>query len=147
MKLIKGLLDYRTPWALPNVYLFTGNSTLKMNGAIVMGRGAAKMVRDSYLGIDRTFGHLIALEPDAHVIMHHMGNRQHLGWFKVKTHWSQPAKLELILASVLALTKIAEDYPIHQYHMNFPGIGNGKLSYDKVYSLVKTLPDNVLIYR
>ena len=147
MKLIRSLLDYSTPWELPNVYLFTGNGIIKQNGAIVMGRGAAKQVRDSYPGIDRAFGKLIRDNPDDYMLIHKMGSIQFLGWFKVKNHWQQPADLKLIELATAALSLHASDYPIHTFHMNFPGVGNGRLNDSAVLPIIETLPDNVWIYR
>ena len=87
MKLINGLLDYSKPWAVPDIYLFTGNPIVKANGAIVMGRGAAKQVRDTFPGIDKVFGEEIAKRPNVNLIWLKGAEHQYLGWFKVKEHW------------------------------------------------------------
>jgi hypothetical protein len=147
MKLIRQLLDYSTPWELPNVYLFTGNGIIKNNGGIVMGRGAALQVRNRYLGVDKAFGSLIAANPTAYVLMHKLVAKQYIGWFKVKNHWQQPADLKLIEKATGILSIIAKDYPIHTYHMNFPGVGNGRLNDAQVMPIIESLPDNVWIYR
>jgi hypothetical protein len=147
MKLIRGLLDYSTPWTLPDIYIFTGNGIIKNNGAIVMGRGAAKQVRDSYPGIDRKLGQAIFGLPNAYYLEIPIASKQHIGWFKVKNHWQQPADLNLIALSTLALINHTKFYPIHTYHMNFPGVGNGRLSDKQVMPIIESLPDNVIIYR
>ena len=147
MKLIQGLLDYSTPWYVPNVYLFTGNPVIKNNGAIVMGRGAAKQVRDTYPGIDKTFGNAIRKNPDAYLLGVTIQPQQYLGWFKVKDHWAEEAKVSIIDKSVNALRAVAVKHPDTRYHMNYPGIGNGRLDIKAVQHILQHLPDNVRIYK
>jgi hypothetical protein len=147
MKLIKGLLNYSKPWTLPDVYIFTGNGIIKQNGAIVMGRGAAKQVRDTYPGIDKRFGDFITALPDAYLHIAAIKSKQYIGWFKVKNHWQQPADLMIIEHATDELAIHAGMYPIHPCHMNFPGVGNGRLSDEQVLPIIKRLPDNVWIYR
>jgi len=147
MKLINQLLDYTKPWNKPDVYLFTGNPIVKQNGAIVMGRGAAKQVRDTYPGIDMQFGQKIQAIPEALIVWVKVQNDQWLGWFKVKHHWQNAADLELIRESCRLLWEIAMEQPDIQFHMNYPGIGNGKLTEHEVGHMIHFLPDNVLIYK
>jgi hypothetical protein len=146
MKLINSLLDYSDPWKDPDIYLFTGNPIIKKNGAIVMGRGAARQVRDRYPGIDVVFGKIISEEPHLNVLVIGKGDRQ-LGWFKVKDHWREPAKLSIISKSAAKLTKLATEHPELRFHMNYPGVGNGHLNVATVAPLLQALPDNVLLYR
>lgn len=153
MKLIHDKLYYTVPWELPDVFLFTGNPAVKRNGAIVMGRGAAREVRDFYPGIDQVFGKLIQEKPAAHLLWATIGrdepipSEQHLGWFKVKDHWSHDARLDLIEDSAFFLGELARRKKKYRFHMNFPGIGNGKLKYFDVLSVLQELPDNVRLYK
>lgn len=147
MKLIDGLLDYSTKWALPDVYLFTGNAVIKNNGAIVMGRGAAKQVRDSYKDIDKSFGLVIEARPGINLAWVSLSAIQHLGWFKVKEHWRENAKVDLIRVSVVQLTDVAQNYPDNTFHMNYPGIGNGHLQIGTIRNIIQSLPDNVRVYK
>jgi hypothetical protein len=146
MKLINGLLNYSVPWTLPDMYLFTGNSTVKQNGAIVMGKGAAKHVRDAYPGIDKVFGNMLQHNPGAHILLANL-DQQYIGWFKVKEHWAHAASLELIKVSTEELKDSANERSHLTIHMNFPGVGNGQLSIENVLPIVEQLPDNVLLYR
>ena len=146
MKLINQLLDYTQRWTLPAVFLFTGNPVVKQNGAIVMGRGAAKQVRDFYPGIDIRFGNGIKEFPNHHLLWVSLHEDQHLGWFKVKNHWQSPAEISLIEESSRQLGDIATRYPDKTFHMNYPGVGNGRLHIDQVRGILTALPDNVLIY-
>jgi hypothetical protein len=147
MQLVQQLLDYTQPWEFPDVYLFTGNSTRKTNGAIVMGRGAARMVRNHFPGLDVRFGQLIAANPDRYMLLKYLSPTQIIGWFKVKNHWSQPADLKLIQFATEQLNEEALRNPDFRFHMNFPGVGNGRLADRKVLPIIETLPDNVFIYR
>lgn len=154
MIVVNGLLDYTKRWELPTVYLFTGNPVIRNDGGLVMGRGAARMIRDHYSGIDRKLGqrvrarkkdqHLVFIQVDEHPIY---PESQYLGWFQVKDHWAEPAKIELIRAAANELATIANAHTDHLFHMNFPGVGNGKLTEDEVRGAIEFLPNNVLIYR
>jgi hypothetical protein len=147
MKLIDGLLDYSKHWERPDIYLFTGNATIKKDGAIVMGRGAAKQCRDLFPGVDQTIGGLLAMQPKANLLFAFISPGQWLGWFKVKEHWSTPARIDLIERSTAELKAIAEAKPKFIHHMNYPGVGNGRLDESMVQPILDTLPDNVWIYR
>jgi len=147
MKIVEGILDYSKPWSLPDVYLFTGNNVVKNDGAVVMGRGAAKQCRDIYPGIDVAIGNMIRSYPLSPVVWVMINPKQCLGWFQVKKDWQAPAELPLIARSVKALSEVADNHPENTFHMNYPGIGNGKLNQQMVEPLVINLPDNVVLYR
>lgn len=147
MKVVHRLLDYSRQWRLPHLALFTGNPVVKANGALVMGRGAAKMVRDTYPGIDLRFGQAIKAKPDARVLWLHLDDGQYIGWFKVKHHWQSDADITLINESALVLAHQAQANPHLTFHMNYPGVGNGKLDEERVAPILAGLPDNVWLYR
>jgi hypothetical protein len=153
MKIIDQKLDYSKHWSLPDVYLFTGNATVKKGDALVMGRGAALQVRNSYPGIDKHFGlkikfasnkhiHWAAVHPNAVIPA-----EQYIGWFKVKNHWRDKAELNIIHHSCKELERQAKMYFNYQFHMNYPGIGYGGLTLEEVAPLLRILPDNVTLYR
>lgn len=118
-----------------------------------MGRGAAREVRDTYPGLDRVFGDMIKMKPTAHLLWAEIqstsvvDSNQYIGWFKVKHHWSHDADRSLIQASTDALAELARRKKEYRFHMNFPGIGNGHLSYGAVLPILQELPDNVRIYK
>lgn len=151
MKLINRLLDYSKPWTKPHFALFTGNVIIKSNGGLVMGRGAAKQVRDLYPGVDIRMGERIeARGKYARVVwlrLAYSHPEQFLGWFQVKEHWKDQASLELINESAMVLAHTAQAEPHHTFHMNYPGIGNGRLEESQVRVIVERLPDNVWLYR
>jgi len=149
MILIEGLLNYSVPWQLPDIYLFTGNPVVKRDGSIVMGRGAAKQVRDSIPGVDLLFGMGIIENPTANLLWTSTSGvpETRLGWFKVKTHWKDPAEMSIIEESVEQLAAVATARPHFTFHMNYPGVGNGRLGVQDVQPLLEKLPNNVLIYK
>jgi len=112
-----------------------------------MGRGAAKQVRDLYPGIDKEFGSKIKeLEDRWHYGLILLPDRN-IGVFQVKYQWYDKAKLDLIEQSVKKLKYMALYSAQYEIHMNYPGIGNGQLSEEEVYPLIKGLPDNVVIWK
>jgi hypothetical protein len=149
MKLVHSLLDYSKPWALPDVYLFTGNPIIRNDGAIVMGRGAAKQVRDTYTRVPYILADKINRDPNRSIYWATISKskEQHIGWFKVKEHWQHEAKPHLVQQSVNALMRIAIKHSQYKYHINYPAIGNGKLSADDIAPMLISLPNNVIIYK
>lgn len=145
MILLDERLNYAGHMGKDHVRLFTGNSIVrKGDGGLVMGRGAARQVRDLYPGIDQRFG---AMMPTAFRLAFLTYNANRFGWFQVKHHWAEPADLQLIGESAELLRKIAEIHPHMTFHLNAPGIGNGQLHWDDVHPLLVSLPDNVVIYK
>lgn len=147
MKLVHDRLYYTTPWEFPDIFLFTGNPIINKSGGIVMGRGAAKEVRDAYPGVDRVFGRMIQKDPTKHLLWAEVRSKSVVGWFKVKNHWMEEAKPELIQASTEVLADLATRHKKYQFHINFPGIGNGQLSVGVVLPILEQLPDNVRVYK
>ena len=145
MKIVKGLLDYNKPWTLPDIYLFTGNPIINSRGRIVMGRGAARQVRDTYPGVDKE----LAKAPGEYIKWVLLAPRMYLGWIKVKNHWSSVADLDLIEKSFKILNKLASYDKMKnvKFHCNYPGIGYGKLSYNSVNKRLVGLVDNIILYK
>lgn len=121
----------------------TTNSFRKKNGALVMGAGIAKQVRDRFPGIDGSFKftHMSeygivqsSLEPKI--------------WaFQVKKFWGSAADVKLIMNSTSALREFALANPDKTIYLNYPGIGNGRLRVEEVEPIISTLPDNVYVWR
>lgn len=145
------MLDYSKPKGEFDVLMFTGNPIIKRNGELVMGAGAAKQVRDTYNGIAGMFGFIRSTISSNNVaFIDYLISKDSsvtIGWFKVKDHWRQNAKLNIIERSVRELSKIAVENTDWTFHLNAPGIGNGQLTWEEVEPLVKQLPDNVIIYK
>lgn len=149
MKIIEKRLDYGTPWTLPDVYLFTGNPITTGSGKLVMGRGAAAAVRDRYRGVDVAMAQAVlgAKKHGRQLAWVAIEPQQAIGWFQVKAHWQEQAVPELIAKSARELAVLAGERPHLRFHLNAPGIGNGRLVWADVEPLLAPLPDNVIVYR
>jgi hypothetical protein len=129
------------------VYLITTNSIVKRNGAVVMGRGIAKTLRDTYPGIDKKLGEAITSIGNKYGVVIVQFKNVPIGAFQVKYHYADDADLDLIQYSVHKLSSIANKHKDLIFKCNFPAIGNGHLKYEDVLPLVEQLPNNVLLYR
>ena len=128
-------------------FIITTNAIVKSNGALVMGAGIAKQVRDGHPESDLFCGDAVKhwkSQDDVYgFIETDLGS---LCLFQVKKHYKDQASIELIMHSTAQLKLHAEKHPHQSYALNFPGIGNGKLSYDQVKPIVDQLPDNVQVW-
>ena len=141
-------------------FLITTNPIRKKDGGVVMGRGIAKEAKDRFPRLPYDFGHCLRFmeypnyTPD---LMRYTGiidiyDGQRIGYFMVKDHWAADAKLAIIEASVNSLLERMRlrdgsgRFISHRYDLNFPGIGNGKLSRGDVLPLLQVLPDNVHVW-
>ena len=140
-----------------DIMLITANSTIKMNGALVMGRGAALEARDRFYGIDLVFGTLIVKSCGSGgrygVLISDRWERirtkglTSIGLFQVKKDYKKPASLFLIQEAVDALNKWCEKHPGASVGMNYPGIGSGKLGVSEVEPYLAGLSDQVTVYK
>lgn len=141
--------------------IVTGNATMKNDGAIVMGAGAAKQARDKFPGVDKAFGD--RLNKSGHTIirphqLNHSGGDPYgllltprnggvIALFQVKWHFKSDADLELIAYSSEQLRHLAMITWQHwTISLNFPGIGNGRISKESVMPIISRLPDNVTVW-
>lgn len=145
MILVNKRLTYPRGLVGNNIYMFTANSVVNGSGKLVMGRGCAKTVRDTYLGIDKLFGDVIDNMSKFGVkfVKH---DSQWIGAFQTKYNWQDPSPLELVEYSVFRLAKIASVRPEYAFHLPFPAISNGGQSVDDVLPMLQVLPDNVIVY-
>lgn len=139
-------------WKEADLLLITTNSTLKKNGALVMGAGIALTIRDRFKDVDKLLGRMISS------VCGHLGlygvitgdwlvdKKKKLGIFQVKKDWDGSADIDIIKYSTLRLMDIAEKHPTAVIFLNFPGIGNGKLPRETVLPIISTLPDNVVVW-
>jgi hypothetical protein len=148
---------------LPVMIVVTTNSFIKHNGALVMGRGAAKEARDMVKGIDLECGRAITKrkEHDTFAMYQDMygfveirpwtrPGKGGFGIFQVKHNFKDKAQIDLINYSCQTLAQWirANEFKC-PVRMNFPGIGNGQLSRDKVEPILqahfKDLPVTVCV--
>src|SRR5260221_554562 len=114
MKLRKG--DLFKAFFNYDVVLITTNSTIKNDGSLVMGRGAALEIKNRWPGMPRIFGQAIQSREYNIVIPHRVTDENFrpgpwLGAFQVKYHWAEDASLDLIARSVFKLKEIAQIFP------------------------------------
>jgi hypothetical protein len=132
------------------LFLLTTNSTIKRNGALVMGRGIARQARDRFPGLDSALGKQIqsacSNQGRYGLLVSPRWPEARLGAFQVKRHYSQPASLELIRHSTAMLCTWCTEHPTATVAVNFPGIGNGRLPREDVLPIIMQLPDRVSIW-
>ncbi len=146
--------DMWTAYSTADLFLITTNSTLRQDGALVMGRGIARQARDRFPGLDRVLGRQIQTVCGSLGVYGLLISPRwrpgagpgRLGCFQVKQHWQQAARLPLIRRSAAALTWWARYHADCQIHLNFPGIGNGGLHKTAVLPLLVDLPENVILW-
>lgn len=145
MILVNKRLTYPRGLVGNNIYMFTANSVVNGSGKLVMGRGCAKTVRDTYLGVDKLFGDVIdnMMLFGVRFVKHKF---QWIGAFQTKYNWQDPSPLELVEYSVFKLAKITGLRPEYTFHLPFPAISNGGQSVGDVLPLLQCLPDNVIVY-
>ena len=130
------------------VYLVTTNSYIRKDGALVMGRGAARQLAGMFPKLPYALGERIEHLGEYNVgVLTDTATGLSLGAFQVKFNFADEADLDLIKRSVAELTQVATERSDRTFHLNYPGIGNGKLSIDDVEHLLEPLPDNVMVWR
>jgi len=151
MKLMIGnLWDYTDK---ADVLIFTGNSFIKRNGELVMGRGMALEVKKRYPFVPKLIGELIRSYPNPRkyglAILENLKLPFKIGSFQVKYHFRDPANMELIRYSTSLLREYAEKNQHLTVFLNFPGIGYGRLKRleGEIKRIISELPDNVYIWK
>jgi hypothetical protein len=113
----------------------TTNSTLNKNGALIMGKGAAKQLRDFMPGIDLEIGQIIKpLSSTYGFVPIRLSECEiyKIGIFQTKRYYADNAEMDLINTSLIKLRAFLLDHPDFDVRMNFPGIGAGHLNRDIV---------------
>lgn len=137
-----------------DLFLVTTNPIINKRGELVMGRGIAKQMRDMIPNSAKEYAEMVRIgftlgRPYVHTLYYQpVFGHQTVGYFMVKDHWADPAKLSIIMHSTAALIDIAHrpERKSYRIDLNFPGIGNGKLKREEVLPIIEQLPDNVHIW-
>lgn len=139
-----------TAYTAADLFLVSTNSTIRQDGALVMGRGIARQAKERFPGLDAALGRqvqaLCGNQGIYGLLVSPRWPAAKLGAFQVKQHYSQPASLELIRRSTAALCAWCAEHPDAQVALNFPGIGNGRLRRADVLPIIAQLPDWVAIW-
>lgn len=148
-----------------DLFLITTNPVVNAKGELVMGRGIALEAKKRFPELPKDFAeaHAKAVHTQGYDDALHpvnVGNvrkwydGQLVGWFMVKNHWAENARLDIIEHSVRELSKLCKAFNYKGWDrvrdltvaLNFPGIGNGKLKREEVLPLIEQLPDNVHVW-
>jgi hypothetical protein len=124
--------------------LVTGNSFIKKDGSLVMGRGAAKQLASLYPNLPYQLGTKISAFTKNGV--YGVILVDDLGVFQVKYHFKDNARRDLITKSSEQLCFLANILPEETIFLNYPGIGNGRLNKNVVSPILEMLPDNVHVW-
>lgn len=145
--------EYGDMWSAydeADLVLVTTNCTIRRDGQLVMGRGAAKQAKERFPQVPVAYGKAISeLDHPSYGIMtpQDVGlDNCKVGIFQVKMHFRNQADLSLIRLSCLGLRERVRTKQITgTIHMNYPGIGNGGLPVSKVSAILDAfLPKNPL---
>jgi hypothetical protein len=128
-----------------DLFCITTNSTIKQNGSLVMGRGIASQAKKRLPQLPGLAAKLIRVSESDYGFVVVGGLHPVIGLFQVKRHFSNKADLGLIKLATIRLFQYIVLYNL-TVCLNFPGIGNGRLSRDEVLPIVGLLPDNVEIW-
>jgi hypothetical protein len=132
-----------------DLLLFTANSTLNREKALVMGAGAALTARQRMPDLSHALGVRILGRGGSGgkygIVSVQTQNNKRVGAFQTKYHFRDKADIELIAFSCMMLKRFAPNF--ERIAMNYPGIGLGGLSEHLVQPIIETLPDNVFIYK
>lgn len=144
MQLEKG--DMWSVFGKTDIFMITTNPIRRKDGAVVMGRGIAKECKDYFPELPFDFGAILELCGNQYIDRIGEYNETPIWYFMVKDHWKDYASLEIIKESVKRLKIFLMEHPKLRVDLNFPGIGNGKLSKEQVLPLLQDLPDNVHVW-
>jgi len=156
--------DLWKPAPHPAIYTVTTNASINSNGELVMGRGAAYQATQRIPGIAKEAAEVVSafrgyftmtpeskreISPYGFLVVRYPRpdeGKYGFGIFQVKETWDQPAQLPLIQLSMNTLRQYAHWNKGVTIRLNFPGIGNGKLSRSEVQPILRDLPENIHIF-
>jgi len=134
--------------------LVTANAYINKNKALVMGRGAARQLKDMqpkfpYLAADAIKWGQYPLDFQTQRPVYGVILISRYGIFQVKYNWWEDASLDLIKFSTDELLSLAVSGFLgdRTVSMNYPGIGNGRLKEQDVYPIISKLPDCISVYK
>lgn len=129
---------------ISDMFIITGNSFIRNNGSLAMGRGIALETRNRIPKIDKFFGKMI-IDKCGHLGIYHLLKYNKIYLLQTKIHFKDPSSIQLINDSVEKLKKII--HPQVVINMVFPGVGYGGLDKAEVFhTCLSNLPRNVTIW-
>lgn len=134
-----------------SLLLVTTNSTVRNDGALVMGRGAALEAKERFPTFPFWLGEQMRHYPGGiYGVLWGYQDEQlrrsgtQLGAFQVKIHWRDDASLLVIAFSAGQLALLSQRHT--RIAMNIAGTGNGRLNAHDVLPILEPLPPHVHIY-
>lgn len=132
------------------IFMITTNPIIRKDGAVVMGRGIAAEAKERFPQLPYDFANQIRYQPWRYVGAIGYYTDVPIWFFRVKDHWAQQAKIEIIKHSAFGVSGMCKSWynktkPL-RIDLNFPGIGNGGLKREDVLPIIETLPDNVHVW-
>lgn len=143
--------DMWSVWGKTDLWMFTGNSYIKKNGELVMGRGLALEVKKRFPRLPKRLGwdigqHYGSIYGVIGMKIYIGDERQMLNVFQVKQHFKDNAELALIGYSVIKLKEFIQTHGLERVDTNMPGVGFGHLDRVNVLSIISELPGNVHVW-
>lgn len=127
--------EHPNPWIC-----ITTNGSRNSRGHNIMGSGCAKELKERHPGFPAALGVKLAESGNQLYIFESV----RIITFPTKHEWNRDSDLALIINSSRQLAKIANENPDALYILPRPGVGAGKLSWEKVLPAIENiLPDNV----
>lgn len=130
-----------------DLFLITTNSQKKVGGRLVMGAGIAKEANERFPGLDLLLASRIPNLGVYGLLVSENWPERKFGAFQTKIAYKDESPLWLIHYSALMLDKFIRDNPVMNVHLNFPGVGLGRLDKEHVLPLIDFLPDNVHVWQ
>lgn len=147
MILKKGNLYTAENYATYHHIGFTANSVVMDDGCLVMGGGNAKVVRDTFGGIDTRLAEQVktftATGEDFLLIF---DNETKIFALQTKRHWRDPSPLDLVECSLVMLENEASLNKDQLFAVPMPAVGLGGVSRETILPMVEYLPDNIHIW-
>lgn len=135
-----------------DLFLFTANSTIR-DGKLVMGAGFALEVNQAFPKLKSELPLYIKdkwklfpqlKEKGLYGVVRSCYNN--MGAFQTKVQPQFHSNLSIIEFSCKELVKEIELFNLRNVHLNFPGIGLGKLKREDVEPVLEKLPDCVTVW-
>jgi len=162
MILTKGDYMVSTTRNKAGITIVSTNACINTYENLVMGAGAAGKAKIIWPGIARKAGDYLLeraesteifqvgpyhreyklISPDYLFFTIRWPTGEEIGFLQVKRRFDQPADIDLLTISVAALRSFHHRNPDMVKHLNFPGIGNGRLQREDVLPIISDILDS-----
>jgi len=135
-------IDIADLWNQNKWTCITTNGTVTKGGHCVMGRGNAKLAKDTFPKLSRSLGK--AIQSNGNKVFLFPYHR--LFTFPVKHNWYETADIDLIKKSFSELIEYLNLLDIKEIYLPRPGCENGKLEWENVRTQLMPLYDERIIF-